>query len=256
MTRICVLVSLALLHAVPAACEQSPQDQVQAFAEAVQKGDVKGAVELFDPHAESLAEIRRDLEALSALPNTYCTLAIKSTSQSGDSIIFAADFALQTYPVQNGPMLDRRETVEISLRPVENSWKIASFSPASVFAPPDGSVFKRIAELATNLNEKDQTDAMGAFDKGMKQYAEIDDDIDALMTQNDVLCAIDIVGDRQTGAVHTLDLDWYLDLKSRTDGGPSAQRRERVKVTMRQIKGKWKIDGMEPLSILSPVVVR
>jgi len=218
----------------------------------VQKGDVKEALELFDPQAGSLAEIKRNLEFLSALPNTYCTIGIKSTSQSGDSITFATDFALQTYPVQNGPMLDRRDTVTMTLRRVENSWKIASFSPLSVLAAPDGSVFKRIAELATNLNEKDQTDAMGAFDKGMKQYAEIDDDIDALMTQNDVLCAIDIVGDRQTGAVHTLDLDWYLDLKSRTDGGRSSQRRERVKVTMRQIKGKWKIDSMEPLSILSP----
>jgi hypothetical protein len=255
VTRICVLISFALLQAVPALCE-SPQDQVEALAVAVRKGDVTGALGLFDPHAGSLAEIGRDLEALGALPNTYCTIAIARTSQTGDSITFTTDFALQTYPVQNGPMLDRRDTVTITLRRRENSWEITSFSPASVLAPPDGNVFKRIADLATDLNEKDQTDAMGAFDKGMRQYPEIDDDIDALVTQNDVLCAIDVVSDRQTGAVHTLDLDWYLDLKSRTDGGPSAQRRERVKVTMRQIKGKWKIDGMEPLSVLSPVIVR
>lgn len=255
MTRICLLISFTLLRAA-AAADPTPQDQVEGLASAIQKGDVKGALELFDSHSASFAEIKRDIEALSVLPNNTCTIAINSTSKTGDTIKFATDFSLQTFPEQNGPMLDRRDSVEISLRQTNNIWKIVALSPISALAPPDPTIFKRIAALATNLNEKDQTDAMGTFDSQMNNYGEIDNDIDALMTQNDVLCAIDIVSDREAGGVHTLDLDWYLDLKSRTDGGPSAQRRERVQITMRQIRGKWKIASISPLTILSPLVVR
>jgi ketosteroid isomerase-like protein len=254
VTTATILVALALAWQKPAA--ESPQEQIDNLATALQKGDASGALAIFDPQTPSFAEIKANIEALSALPNTSCNIAITHTSQSGDAIGFETDWTLQTYPQQNGPLLDRHDSVAISLRRIDNSWKIVAFSRPAVFAPPDPKIFRRIADLASNLNEKDQTDAVGAFDSGMKQYAEIDNDIDALVNQTDVLCAIDIVADHQTGDTHKLDLDWYLDLKSRTDGGPSAQRRERVQATLRQIRGKWKIIAIEPLSILSPAIGR
>ena len=156
--------------------------------------------------------------------------------------------------MQNGPLLQRSDPVTISLRHANGSWLISELSPLSVMTPPDDSVFRRIAGLAADLNEKNQFGAIGVFSSEMKEHGEIDNDIDALVTQNDLLCAIDIVSDRQTGEVHTLDLDWYMRLKARTDGGPLSDRRERVKVTMKKVKSKWQIVAIDSLKILSPEV--
>jgi ketosteroid isomerase-like protein len=251
VTRIVLLVFI-LLTSRAAAIEVTPQNQIESLETALKTGDARGAIDLFDPATPSFAEIKNGIQALSSLPNTTCTIAIERTRQEGDSIRFETDWSLQTYSVQNGPLLDRRDKVTITLRKRGESWRITAFSPVSSIFPPDDGVFSRIAKLASDLNEKDQFGAVGAFDSQMKEYGEIDNDIDALLTQNDVLCAIDIVSDRQTGDVHSLDVDWFFQLKSRTDGGPLQQRRERVEVKMKKIKGKWEIFGIEPLKILSP----
>jgi ketosteroid isomerase-like protein len=245
-----------LLPGVAMAAETA-QDQIEHLATALQKGDANGALALFDPQMPSFAELKRNVEALGQLPNTYCTIAIAQTTQDGDSTRFETDWSLQAYPVQNGPQLDRRDRVGVTVRRSGDAWKIVALAPVGVLAPPDSAVFSRIALLAANLNDKDEGGALGIFDSRMKEYGEIDNDIDALVTQNDVLCAIDIVSDRQTGGVHTLDLDWYFQLKSRADGGPTEQRRERVQATMEKVGGeqaKWKIVRLDSMKILSPFV--
>jgi hypothetical protein len=247
-----VLLALALLIAPPAFAQETPQDAIETLATAIQKGDPRQTLDLFDPGIPGFADLKRNIEALSALPDTNCAISITHTTQSKDSIRFETDWSLQTSNKENGPLLDHRDSVTISLHRAGNIWKIISFSPLTVLAPPDPAVFKLIAALAADLNDKNQSGALGAFDPRMKQYGEIDNNIDALVTQNDVLCAIDVVGDRQTAGVHTLDLDWYLQLKARADAGPVRQRRERVRVNLQQIRGKWKIDHIEPLDILSP----
>lgn len=229
------------------------QDSVpEELALSIQKGDARASLALFDAGAASLPEIRKNLEALSALPDTNCAIATAKTARNGDSITLDTDWSLQIFTVQNGPLLDRREHVVLTLRKAGADWKIVSLSPASVLAPPDPGLFAAIASLAADLNDKNQSDAVAAFDKSLKQYGEIDNDIDALVTQNDVLCAIDVVADRQTGETHTLELDWYLQLKARTDGGPTTRRRERVTVQMKKSGRRWRIFAIEPLAVLSP----
>ncbi len=219
-TRVCFLLLLAFAR--PAFAADSAQDQLESLALAIQKGDVKGALALFDTSAPGFAEIRKNLEALSALPDTTCSIAIVHTSQSGDTVSFETQWTLKTSTKDNGPLLDRRDNVSVSLRRAGESWKITGFSLPSVLVPPDPSVFERIAKLAADLNDKNQDGATAAFDSHMKQFGEIDNDVDALISQNDLLCAIDIVSDVQTGDTHTLDLDWYLQIKSRADAGPAA----------------------------------
>ena len=236
--------------------KSSPEDRLEQLAATIQKGDAKAALALFSPQTPGFTEIKRNVEALSVLPDTNCSIEIVGTKLANDSVQFETDWSLHTYSRQNGPMLERRERVVIELRRVGDLWQIVSFSPASVLAVPDPSVFSRIAKLAADLNGKDESGALGAFDSQMKTYGEIDNDIDALMTQNDLLCAIDIVSDRQTGDIHNLELDWYFEIKSRADGGSARQRRETVHVELKQIKGKWKIDRFEPLTILSPVTAQ
>jgi hypothetical protein len=116
--------------------------------------------------------------------------------------------------------------------------------------------FASLANLATALSENDSDSALEAFDPQMKGFTDIERNIEAMTAQADVSCSIDVVTDMEEGGVHKLDLDWYMQLKSITDESRLERRRERVQVEMRQIKGKWKISSLTPVSILDPVRIR
>ncbi len=112
-----------------------------------------------------------------------------------------------------------------------------------------------IADLATALSESDPDGVLRYFDSQMKDYGTIEADIEALTAQTDVSCAIDIVKDDESNGVHKLDLDWFMELKSQGASPQLERRRERVQIEMREIKGKWKITALSPLSILGPIQI-
>jgi hypothetical protein len=120
----------------------------------------------------------------------------------------------------------------------------------------DQTPLASLANLSTALSENDPDSALSYFDSQMKGYSTIDANLDALTAQTDISCAIDIVTDEESNGVHKLDLDWFMELKSRGDEPQLERRRERVQVEMRQIKGRWKIISMSPLSILDPIHIK
>jgi hypothetical protein len=112
-----------------------------------------------------------------------------------------------------------------------------------------------LANLATALTNADSDDALDLFDSNMKSFPEIEQKIEALTAQDDINCAIDIVTDEETGGVHKLDLDWFMQLKSQIDDSQLERRRVRVQVEMRQIKGVWKIVSISPSTIFDPIQI-
>jgi hypothetical protein len=115
-----------------------------------------------------------------------------------------------------------------------------------------------IAKLASSLSQNDAVGALGVFDSHMKDYGAIESNINALVAQTGVLCAIDVVREKEVRAepgeeAHTLDVDWFMQLQSQADAGPTERRRERVEVRIAKIRGKWKITSLAPLSILAPI---
>ena len=115
--------------------------------------------------------------------------------------------------------------------------------------------FAAIADLATALSENDPDGVLRYFDSQMKDYGAIEANVEALAAQADVSCAIDIVRDDESNGIHKLDLDWFMELKSQGANPQVERRRERVQVEMREIKGKWKITALSPLSILGPIQI-
>jgi hypothetical protein len=120
----------------------------------------------------------------------------------------------------------------------------------------DQTPFTSLAKLATALSESDSDSALDYFDSHMKSYGEIEQKLEALTTQADISCAIDVVDDQEAAGVHKLDLDWFMQLKSQIDDSQLERRRERVQVEMRQFKGVWKITALSPLSIFDPLNIR
>ena len=120
--------------------------------------------------------------------------------------------------------------------------------------------YTRIAKLATYISGGDATSALEAFDKSMKNYGEVSEDLTALAAQSDVLCAIDVVADKEAdneaSDVHHLDLDWYMRVTSRADAGLTDPRRVRVAVTIQRFKTKWRITALSPVTIFDPITIK
>lgn len=109
-----------------------------------------------------------------------------------------------------------------------------------------------LAALASALSAGDPVSAMTVFDRAMANYSAIESNITATTAQDDVLCAIDVVEEKD-GAV---DTDWYLELKSKSDGGQSERRRVRVELQVKSVGGKLKIIGFKPIEVLAPLIVK
>jgi hypothetical protein len=122
----------------------------------------------------------------------------------------------------------------------------------------DPTPFAGISNLATALSQNDPDEALSYFDSQMKDFGAIEANIEALTAQADVSCSIDIVTDEESAGVHKLDLDWFMELKPQGDqNDPQVERRRvRVQVEMKQIKGRWKITSLSPLSIFDPIQIR
>jgi hypothetical protein len=115
--------------------------------------------------------------------------------------------------------------------------------------------FSVLSKLSSDLSQNDTDGAIAAFDKSMKGYGGIEQNIAAIIAQTQVVSAIDITEDTEREGAHYLSVDWYLTLTLQNDGNRTERRREQVSIEMRQIKGKWKITSMTPLSILDPIKV-
>jgi hypothetical protein len=127
-----------------------------------------------------------------------------------------------------------------------------------VLLAADQTPFASLANLATAMSENDPDSALSHFDSQIKDYSTIDANIEALTAQTDISCAIDIVTDEESNGVHKLDLDWFMQLKPRSDDTDQQleRRRQRVRVEMKQIKGRWKITSLSPMSIFDPIRIK
>jgi len=233
---------------------ETPESQLEYLAQSLQTGDAKAALSVFDAGIPGFAEIKRNIGGLAAFQHPSCAIRVEKALNRSETE-FQADtvWTLQTFASQNGPLTIRTEPVAVVMRRRGNEWKIASLSSIAIFGNPDNTAFRLIAELAEALSNGDGGGALALFDPDMRGYGELRGNIDALTTQTDVLCAIDAVQDHETGGVHVVDTDWYLQLKARADTGISERRRQRVEITLQIKRGRLRITDMAPLEILSPI---
>lgn len=115
--------------------------------------------------------------------------------------------------------------------------------------------YNLVAKLAEDLTESNVNGALSAFDSSMEGYGKLAQNVESLVAQTTITSAIDVVEDSENNGVHLMHLDWYLTLTLMSDPTRTERRREQVTVEMRQIKGKWKITSMKPLTILDAVAV-
>ena len=114
-----------------------------------------------------------------------------------------------------------------------------------------------LAGLTAALSEGNGLAFLDRVDHAMPDYHKLEQNILALTEQNEVSTSIDMLQQEGDDRVQTLELDWFLQIRSREQSGPLERRRQNVKCRVeRRKKNKWKITSIEPATLFAPPGVR
>jgi len=122
--------------------------------------------------------------------------------------------------------------------------------------PPPQSVIDLFTAIAAALSEGNAVAFLKPFDRAMKDYPKLEADIVALTAQVDVQSSIDFLKDEGDDQARTVELDWFLETRSRQDTGPLERRRERVTCRLARDKKSWKITSLDPVELFRPPDIR
>ena len=108
-------------------------------------------------------------------------------------------------------------------------------------------VIDLFTSMAAALSELNVPQFMDAFDKDMPDYGNLKTGVTALVRQADVTSTIEPLSDEGDDTKRTVELDWYLEIRSLLPDGPLVRRREVVHCELRKEKKHWKIVALKPI---------
>jgi hypothetical protein len=112
-------------------------------------------------------------------------------------------------------------------------------------------VFDLFTSMATALGASEPSPFLDAFDRGMPEYQKLAGYIEAITSQSDLVCSIDVRSNEGSEEERTVELDWLLQLTA--PQMPVVRRREKIKCRLRRQGKKWKITSLTPLDFFRPV---
>jgi len=133
-------------------------------------------------------------------------------------------------------------------------WLIALAVPllAPLFGDVRQDILDLFTEMASGLSEGNGLAFLERIDHSMPDYHKLEQNILALVAQNEILSSIDVVKQEGNGEEQTVEVDWFLQIRSREETGPLERRRQIVKCRLRRTKKKWKVLSLEPLAFFAP----
>jgi len=123
---------------------------------------------------------------------------------------------------------------------------------APLLAGTDQQVLDLFTALASALSEGNGIVFLDQVDHSMAEFERLQRDIVALVAQNEIVAAIDVIEDKGDDQTRTVQVDWLLQIRSREETGPLVRRRELVKCRLERIKKKWKVASLDPISLFAP----
>jgi hypothetical protein len=120
--------------------------------------------------------------------------------------------------------------------------------------PP--STLKLLTNLSAKLSDNNFPGAVDAFAATMPGYSDVVANLGALANQYDVICVIEIKDESGDETRRKAETEWFLQLKSKQESGPTERRTVTVRISTERVKGKWRITSLEPRSALAPPEVR
>ncbi len=113
-----------------------------------------------------------------------------------------------------------------------------------------------LTKLAARLSDNNLPGSIDLFAKTMPGYGDLAANLGALTANYDVACTIEIREESGDATHRQAETEWFLQIKSKQQDGPTDRRNQVVKVNTALIRDKWRITSMEPMSLLTPPQVR
>jgi hypothetical protein len=113
-------------------------------------------------------------------------------------------------------------------------------------------VLDLFASMAAALTEVNVARFMDACDKSMPDYDKLKSGVSALTNQGDLTSSIEPLKDDGDDSARTVDLDWYLQVRSLVPDGPILNRREVIHCELRKEGKRWKIVSLKPIEFFAP----
>jgi hypothetical protein len=133
------------------------------------------------------------------------------------------------------------------MRAIALSCGIGFLACAALTADTHDDVIDLFASMAAALSEINVAQFMDAFDKNMPDYDQLRAGVTALVNQAEVTSSVEPMSDDGDETKRTVELDWYLEIRSLLPDGPLVRRREVVHCELRKEKKRWKIVSLKPI---------
>jgi hypothetical protein len=133
-----------------------------------------------------------------------------------------------------------------------SAFLLAASLAGGLRADTHADVVDVFASMAAALSDPNVPEFMKNFDKDMPGYDTLKIQIRALLTNADVSSSVEPVKDEGDESKRTVDLDWYLQIRSQYPTGPIVTRREVIHCELRKQGKHWKIVSLEPMEFFAP----
>jgi hypothetical protein len=114
------------------------------------------------------------------------------------------------------------------------------------------AVIDLVTQMASALSEGNGLAFLERVDHAMPGYDKLEQNVLALTSQNEVLSSVEILKDEGDEQSRVVELDWFLQIRSREISGPLERRREVVKCRVEREKKKWKVKSLDPAGFFAP----
>ena len=125
-----------------------------------------------------------------------------------------------------------------------------------VLAAADPPTLALLTKLAARMSDNNLPGSIDLFAKTMPGYGDLAANLGALTANYDVSCTIEIRDESGDATHRQAETEWFLQIKSKQQDGPTERRNQVVKITTALIGDKWRITSLEPMSLLAPPQVR
>jgi hypothetical protein len=122
---------------------------------------------------------------------------------------------------------------------------------AVLHADTHADVVDLFASMTAALSADNAAQFMRGFDARMPDRDKLKDQIAAMLDQAEVASSVELLRDEGDDERRTVELDWYLELRSRSPEGPLLRRREVVRCGLQRENKRWRIVSLAPLDFLA-----
>lgn len=116
----------------------------------------------------------------------------------------------------------------------------------AAYADTHGDVVDLFASMAAALSDDNPAGFMKAIDRKMPEYERLKAQLEALVQNSEVGSAVEPLNDEGDESKREIDLDWYMELRSRVPGGPSTQRRSVIHCQVEKEGKRWRVVSLKP----------